>query len=281
MPIFSILRLKGLFEIAQLIANYWKFILLIISIYFLFFKIDSIVSLINILCFLIIGCTAIIILNTIKQFKFCYTSSINKKTILKSFLFFFISITSFSIITFGDRFIIEQKNGLEAVGIYFFLSNFLIAPYGILQNYIGFKQLVKYKEGIELNTLFKNVYLSLLLGVILGSFLLMIIFFIEEFNILTFKFFKYKYEMFLLIILGITRLYSAVISPAFEVSTNLKMLKYFNIILIISTILIITTLIFLNSVSINIVLLSLIFLWFIRTFAQHLLILKNKAFYNE
>lgn len=281
MPIFSILRLKGLFTKAQLLANYWKILLLLISIYFLVFKIDSITLLINVLSCLIIVCSIILIMNTVMKFKFHYTSSINKKTILQSFLFFFISITSFSIITFGDRFIIEQKNGLETVGIYFFLSNFLLAPYGILQNYIGFKQLVKYKEGINLKTLFNNIYLSILLGITLGLLLFIIIFFIEEMNVLTFKFFKYKYEITLLIILGITRLYSAVISPAFEVSTNLRMLKSFNAVLIISTISMTIILITLNSLSINTVLFTLILLWFIRTFTQHLLIIKNKSLYNE
>ena len=281
MPIFSILRLKGLFTIAQLLANYWKILLLLISIYFLIFKISSIDLLINVLCCLIIGCSIFLIMNTVKQFKFHYTSSIKKKTILQSFLFFFISITSFSIITFGDRFIIEQKIGLETLGTYFFLSNFLLAPYSILQNYIGFKQLVEYKEKINLKTLVNHVYSSTVLGLLLGLLLFVLVFLVEKMNLLQFEFHNYKKEMILFVILGIIRLYSAVISPAFEVSTNLRMLKLFNLTLILSTIIIAFVLFLLEKVTMNIVLFALILLWFIRTLTQHVLILKNKSLTHE
>lgn len=277
MPIFSILRLNEQFSFAQLVANYWKIILIVICGLIVFFNNYSINFIITTLSISIIIFSIIVLIYFFKTIQFQLNKDISNKTIFQSFLFFFISITSFSLITFGDRFIIEYKINIETLGIYFFLFNFLLAPFNILQNYIGFKQLVEYKKGINFKIINRNIIQTIVLGLSLGIILFAISYVLEEYEIIDFEFHNYSIEIILLLILGIVKLYSSIISPAFEVTTDIKMLKTFNIILILSTLIIIAILLLINQLSITVVILTLIILWLIRSLVQHYLIYNSNT----
>ncbi len=275
MPIFSILRLNKQFTLAQFVANYWKIILFFICIYMLIINQYAMDTIIDLLFLTIIVFTIVLVFYFTKKIRFEFTKNTSTKTIFLTFLFFFISITSFSLITFGDRFIIEEKIDIQTLGSYFFLTNFLLAPFNILQNYVGFKQLVEYKQGINHKSLFTNTIKISIIGLALGIGLCLFAFTMQRLNLVNFNFYDYITEITLFIILGIVKLYSSIVSPAFETNTNIKMLKLFNFSIIFSSIIFITILLYVDKLTINKVLICLILLWFIRSISQHILILKS------
>lgn len=275
MNIFSILRLNEDYTSAQLVANFWKIFLFLICSLFFFIDDFPLHYIINSLSFIIILFTICFLIYIKRKIKFEYDFSVSKKTLYQSFIYFFISITSFSIITFGDRFIIEKKLDIETLGTYFFLSNFILAPYNILQNYIGFKQLSEYKKEINQKKLLKNIMQSLSLGIGLGLFLMILTYFTDYINLMQFKFKDWTLEIVLFLGLGIIKLYSAIISPAFEVRTSIRMLKIFNCVFITSTFILFYVLLKFNKTSMIEVIIVLSILWLIRTVLQHFLLSKN------
>lgn len=276
MTMFSLFRLNEDFTIAQLIANFWKISLIIICSLYLFQDKISVGFITEFLSLIIITFTIIFGFYTLKNIRFEFNNTVSQNTILQSFFYFFISISTFSIITFGDRFIIENKINLETLGTYFYLSNFLLAPFNILQNYIGFKQLTEYKKQLESKLLIKYSLRAIILGIGLGCLLLLITYIIDHLNVLNFKFNMYYPEILLLITLGIVKLYASVITPAFEVTTNIKMLKTFNLLFITSTFILFISLLISSQITMVEVIIALAILWLIRTLLQHYLIMKNK-----
>jgi len=277
MAMFSLFRLNEDYTIAQFIANFWKIFLLMICGLYLFKKEISINLIADSISIVIIIFTVLFGIYTFKNINFEFDNTISQSTIFKSFFYFFISISTFSIITFGDRFIIENKIDLQTLGTYFYLSNFLLAPFNILQNYIGFKQLTEYKKQIKSKLLITYSLKAVLFGLFLGCLLLIITFLIDYNNLLNFKFNIYYTEILLLILLGIIKLYASVITPAFEVSTNIKMLRTFNLLFIASTIILFASLLITSQLTLVDVIITLTLLWLFRTLLQHYLLMKNKV----
>ena len=275
MTYFSVFRLNEDYTIAQFIANYWKIFLLIFCVVFLFSTEIFFADIVKFVSILIIGFTVLFSILFYKKIKIKFENNISKSTIIKSFFYFFISITSFSLITFGDRFIIEKNINIETLGTYFYLSNFILAPFNIIQNYIGFKQINEYKKEIKSSLIFKNIIKAIVIGILLGSALVLFIILIDYFKILNFNFKEYYTEICLFLLLGLIKLYSSVISPAFEVSTNINMLRKFNISLIIISILFITILLSIKELNLEIIIINLMILWLTRTLIQHYLLKKN------
>jgi len=150
MFLYNIFRLNSNFVFAQFIANFWKIILLVLSGILFIYKISSIELLLNVLMCVILFTFLFSLFFFLRKIDFVYNNLVSKRDILITSLQFFISITSFSLITFGDRFIIENKFGVEEFGNYFYLTNFFLAPFSILQNYVGFKQLIFFKNNFKI-----------------------------------------------------------------------------------------------------------------------------------
>ncbi|MCZ8197453.1 MAG: hypothetical protein O9267_07595 [Flavobacterium sp.] len=261
--LYSIFRINSNFVIAQLLQNGFKIILFFIALLLLvlkrFYKNEIIF-----LVMLSIIITFIFGILKLKKMRFVFVDTTTRNTILVSGVFFLIATATFSIINFADRYLIENKFGLAVVGDYFYLSNIFLAPFSILQGYIGFKKLVHYKNSFTIENFKKNNRTNLIYGFLLSILLIIFYFLIIEIGIGTFDFLKYKTVFILLLLLGIAKIYSSGIYPAFDVVIDVKNLKIAKTtILIISLFILLIT--FFYAKTIEIIISSLIIVWVIKT----------------
>jgi len=272
---FNILRLNSDFVFSQLMTNGWKIFLLFLSSIFFVFKWSDLAYFVDIFFFGFVLIIALLCVRLFRKISFDLTNNgISSKETFSSFFYFFLSITSISILLFGDRFIIENKLGLEAFGDYFYLTNLVLSPFTILQNYVGFKHLTQFKKHFSAKIFFKfnrkiaffSVGLSLLVGCL--------VFTLAYLDFLNFEFSTYTSNIVLLLVLGIVRLYSSAITAAYGAQTNKKTLKTSNLILIISIVLISLAIIYFCS-SLNQIIIGFIVAWTIRNITLRQLLLQQ------
>lgn len=261
---YNVFRLNSDFILSQILNNLWKIILLGITSTFLIFEIKDFILFINIIMISIISTNLLAAYFYYKRIKFIYNEIVSKKIIYSSSVQFLVSITSFSLLLFGDRFLIEYKFGINEFGNYFYLTNFFLAPFSIFQNYIGFKQLIAFKNNFNKELLNKISKKTFFLGTMLSIILFIIPKFICYFRITTFNFNDFNFEIILILILGNIRLYNATINSAFEARTDLKTLEKANFRnIIISATIIIITFVFFNKIELIII--SFIMIWVFRS----------------
>jgi hypothetical protein len=189
--LFNILRLNTNFVFSQITSNFWKFVLLIVSLFFYLLHVNNLELLISIIAYSSIVIFITVLAFIVSKIKINYDNDIVDKDVFISAFHFSLSIIAFSLLTFSDRFIIEKKFSIEEFGNYFYLTNFFLAPYSIFQNYIGFKQLIVFKNDFNVVYFSKFIIKSLILGVLMAIFLCSIIFIADYYNLINFKFRNY------------------------------------------------------------------------------------------
>ncbi|MDK7674250.1 hypothetical protein ACF3NR_06410 [Vaginella massiliensis] len=271
---FTITRLNEDFTFSQFLSNYWKIFLLIFSSLALIGFSLNYQDLFYYLCATIIIVFAILFLFVWKRIKITTQKTIAKATFYQMFFQYFVSIMIFCFLNFFDRFIIENHFGIEELGNYFFLNNFFLAPFLLLQNYFGFKQLVKYKNNFSLKLLRKNILTSVFFGLALCVFLLMLSFIIQQLNLVPIHLAENWQIIVLFLLIGIVRISSSMSSAAFELLIELKYLKLFNLVFIL-VLGIFFTFLMIRKITIPIILLIFLGLWLIRFSTQLLFISKS------
>lgn len=272
--LFNILRLNSMFFLSQIAANFWKLLLCSLAIFYWFFDYNNLQSIIEILCYSAIFIWIVNIFYIIKNVQFQFNKDLSTRELLLALFHFFIAIVGFCLVTFSDRFLVEEKFDIEVFGDYFYLSNFFLAPFSILQNYIGFKHLIAFKANFsrELFISFnkKVLYFSLLFS----AFLLIVCWVISSGKILSFKFDEYWPLVFLLLLLGVIRLYSSGIVSAFEARTNLQSLRVSNF-LILSFTVVVLGLLYYFANAIDQIIIGIIIIWIFRCFVHRQLLLSQ------
>ncbi len=269
---YNVFRLNSDFVFSQILNNTWKIFLLFIAIIFFILQIKNYLLFMNLLMTVIILTNLIAYCVYKKKITLIYNKTTSNIVIYKAAFQFLISITSFSILLFGDRFLMEYKFGINEFGNYFYLTNFFLAPFSIFQNYIGFKQLIAFKNNFNKELLNKISKQTFFFGLILSFILFTIPKILFYFKIVTFNFGNFNLQIILILILGNIRLHNATINSAFEAKTDLKTLQKANLSNIIITSSIITiTFVFFNTVELIIT--AVITIWIIRSIiTRHLLI---------
>jgi O-antigen/teichoic acid export membrane protein len=235
--LYNVLRLNSNFFLAQLVANFWKFVLLILAALFYFKQSDKLEVFVACLCFSIIGFFALCLIYVFRTIQFKFTTPASSLEIISTASNFFIAIASFSLITFADRFIIEKKFNYITLGEFFYLTNFFLAPFTILQNYVGFKQLILFKNDFNLNYYFRYNRKIIFFGIFLAFFLFVFATGLNYYKILSYQFNNYT-SIALLLVIGIIRLYSSSIISAFEAKSTLSYLRISNVLIVAFTVLI-------------------------------------------
>lgn len=270
--LFSILRLTSDFVLAQFISNYWKIVMCILAAFFYIFKNNDLNLFIAIVCSNVLLIFALSLSYVCKKISFSFNKDVSIKEIVQTGFHFFLSIFSFSVLLFADRFIIETKYSFIEFGNFFYLTNFFLAPYAILQNYIGFKQLIVFKEGFNRGYFISFNRKALFFGALLGLFLLLLAFILNYTDVIQFRFNRYPLIIALLLFTGIVRLYSSSIIAAFEARTSIKTLRKANIYIAGITFVILLMAVFLAS-SIEEILIYVIFIWLFRCIIHRRLLL--------
>lgn len=278
MYFFSAFRLNTDFVFAQFISNLWRIALLILAVsLFLFRGTNASDFILYGLCYSIILCFLLAVYYYRKEIKLEFNEAFTKKEILISGFHFCIAITSFSLITFGDRFLIENKLGIENFGEYFYLTNFFLAPYTILQNYVGFKQLILFKANFNKKYFSEFNRKAILFGLLLGFLLALGVYILNSLRIIDINIQEHWSTILLILLTGILRLYSSSINSAFEARTSIETLRKANIyIASLTVILILIIFLFINSIDMILICISLI--WFLRSVIhRHLLMHQMKT----
>lgn len=272
MFLYNILRLNVKFVLSQFVTNYWK-IILFVTTFFFYFKGKC--SLEDFIFFIMINIIAIFLFTLFyisRGINLIFTNEVSSRSILVTSFHFFLAILGFSLITFADRFIIERKFSIAELGNYFYLTNFFLAPFTILQNYIGFKQLIVFKEKFD-----KDYYISfnrraIFLGFIVSFSLVILSYFLSMLGLLKIDFSDSLQIILLLLLLGMVRLYSSSVISAFEARTSITTLRNSNFyILLFTIILMIIAIVFTFSIEATVI--CFIIVWMFRCIVHRQLLL--------
>ena len=271
--LFNVFRLNGQFVFAQFLSNFWKIMLVPIAFLWYFRWFDGLARLIDALMLGIIFSAIFALVVFLRNIRLEYDQSVSKKKAITMFLHQFVAISAFSLLMFGDRFIIERKFGVVGFGNYFYLTNFFLAPFSILQNYVGFKQLVFFKRHFTMAGFDALNRKILVFGFAMGMGLYFLPALVGFFVPLNFSFSTYQTVIILLLFLGVARLYSASILSAFEAKTTVKALQTANLVFIgLAALIIVVAFLFFDTLEWIIV--AMILIWLIRSILLRQLLVK-------
>lgn len=233
--LFSVLRLKGAFTLAQVQKNGWKIALFLFTILFLVLGFELSVQ-------------SIIYLNIFSIALTILFSIIGKNKLNLSFKDYFgmdfrlwssfaVSMLVMNLLSYADRFLIDLEIGRAEVGHYFFLQNLFLFPLIQLQTYSGFRELVSFKKDYN-NSLLKtslkrNILLGLATSILIISVTGILNWAIKDLGILWGR----DWPIILLIILiGLSRVCYAVLSAAMGAIGTTRQIRATNIFTIIVSI---------------------------------------------
>lgn len=278
---YNIYRIIKNFETSQIYNSLWRVSLsvslglLVLINYFnlsFFKKINLNVYLLIVLLFLLI--TTIILRVKTKKITFNYTNNIKNKDLIRLSFQFSISSLSLLLINNIDKFFLKQYNP-ESLKTYFFLFNFFISPFALIQSYLGFKFMVEFKEFLTLQKL-KNIFIKInKIGFGLVIFILITFISLTKVNII-----NLKYEnLYLLILIFLSTsiikinytLVSSLNGAKSSLSTIIKSNIYSLITIILSVFLVISYKLF-NPIEISLVIL---FNWLIRSIIYYYFTIKK------
>jgi len=269
---FNLQRLRMLFFSSQIITNSWKFLLLIVAIVYTIFDFkdfnmifDSLFWFSLIWLFIV----SYLILNSIT-----WTLKEDVKEVLSYWSNFFISIFSITLLLFIDRYAIELRLGREELGNYFFLANMFLFPFGLFQNYFGFKQLIYYKKSFSLKLLKRDITRAIMLNIALAIALLFFILLTQHIDWFKINLSKDIYLIISLIILGSTRVVYGIISAAVGAQIRTKEFRKLNFFTVISLLLLLVLLYF-TGYTREAILWVVIAMWFSRGILFYLSIINK------
>jgi len=265
-------RMLSMFTFSQLTLNLWKIGLL----FFIFFGVcinTDITLHVIILClltFCLLSLASFIpLFARIKLKRLDYPSSY----LLKLGSGFFIAMMSVSLLSFLDRFIIEQKFGLEKMGDYFFFVNLYLYPFILVSTYIGFKELVAFKKEFDMFLFKKRLIRIIIFSILSGSIYFIITLVLERIGVYDFRISAHIKLIFALMIFGVIKIISSLLSAAMGARADVKDLKKVNIFTIFLFVVLLIS-ITLCSSMLNIVLLF-IFIWVLRYSIYFILLLNQ------
>lgn len=161
---YNTLRLNKSFFKSQLFHNGYKILFLlafVILYFFITISVDYVVLIAtSILCFF--GISAVF-----KLFQNISISQEKTSSLLNYFLSFSMNMALLTMLSYGERILIANELGEEVFGKYFYYSTIFLFPLTLLQYYVGFKELVFFKERVD-----KKLLHSKLIKIFIGGCLL-------------------------------------------------------------------------------------------------------------
>ena len=259
--VFNLYRLRSKFTISQISLNFWKIGLFFIVGYYILFDIPIIYKDLFLIILILFSVSTILILGMLDKIVFKKNESI--LDLIKKSSLFFLTLFTISLISFGDRFFIESKFGLEVLGEYFFYITIFLFPFSLFQTYIGFKEIISFKRNFSKELLQEKLFLVSKYSLFFSIFLFFSIYLVEYIGLYDLKITSNLKIIIPLIFLGNIKIIYSLFSSAIGAIANDNMLKEINIQSIISIILILPFLfIFDNDISITII--FILTLWIIR-----------------
>lgn len=269
--VFNLSRMMSKFIFSQLSLNFWKIGLFLITLYLVFFEIKiKILDLFQYVLFLFFV-SGILIFPLFKQIVVVHEKKIIE--LIKQSLLFFLTLFTISLISFGDRFFIENRFGLSEMGNYFFYINIFLFPFMLFQNYIGFKEIIVFKKDFSQKMLNDKIVLAQKYSLCFSIVLIISLCLIEYLNIYDLQILLNLDIIIPLIILGNIKVIYSLLSSAVGAVANDKMLIDINIKSIFSIFLIMPC-IYYFAFNISITIFFIITLWLIRSLIWYKQLLK-------
>ena len=269
--VFNLSRMMSKFIFSQLSLNFWKIGLFLITLYLVFFEIK--IKILDLFQYVLIlfFVSGSLIFPLFKQIVVVHEKKII--ALIKQSLLFFLTLFTISLISFGDRFFIENRFGLSEMGNYFFYINIFLFPFMLFQNYIGFKEIIVFKKDFSQKMLNDKIVLAQKYSLCFSIVLIISLYLIEYLNIYDLQILLNLDIIIPLIILGNIKVIYSLLSSAVGAVANDKMLIDINIKSIFSIFLIMPC-IYYFAFNISITIFFIITLWLIRSLIWYKQLLK-------
>ena len=269
--VFNLSRMMSKFIFSQLSLNFWKIGLFLITLYLVFFEIK--IKILDLFQYVLIlfFVSGILIFPLFKQIVVVHEKKII--ALIKQSLLFFLTLFTISLISFGDRFFIENRFGLSEMGNYFFYINIFLFPFMLFQNYIGFKEIIVFKKDFSQKMLNDKIVLAQKYSLCFSIVLIISLCLIEYLNIYDLQILLNLDIIIPLIILGNIKVIYSLLSSAVGAVANDKMLININIKSIFS-IFLLTPCIYYFAFNISVTIFFIITLWLIRSLIWYKQLLK-------
>lgn len=269
--VFNLSRMMSKFTFSQLSLNFWKIGLFLITLYLVFFEIK--IKILDLFQYVLIlfFVSGILIFPLFKQIVVVHEKKII--ALIKQSLLFFLTLFTISLISFGDRFFIENRFGLSEMGNYFFYINIFLFPFMLFQNYIGFKEIIVFKKDFSQKMLNDKIVLAQKYSLCFSIVLIISLCLIEYLNIYDLQILLNLDIIIPLIILGNIKVIYSLLSSAVGAVANDKMLININIKSIFSIFLIMPC-VYYFAFNISITIFFIITLWLIRSLIWYKQLLK-------
>jgi len=274
---YNVSRLLSNFFLSQLTLNFWKLGLSFLILFSILINLNITFSSVSLYLFYFSLISLSSFLFVISKIRF-KALSYSRTDLMKLGLGFFLTLFTLSILRFADRFIIERKFGLEEIGNYFFYVNLFLYPFTFFSSYIGFKELVTFKKVFSMDMLNKKIVLATKLAILFGVIYLLLIIAVDSLNIYDFNLYDYKFVVLLLMLWGIIRVVSSLLSAGIGALTSQQDLNKINLLSIILILSLGLGLFLCHTIAS--VIIFFIIIWIARYFLYYL-ILKKKKYNNE
>ncbi len=260
---YNIFRLISEFSKAQIFKNGYRILFLIVlaSLVLLFNVSLNITEVINIVVVIVT------IFALIGFYVIWYkTILVNEKTFnfLHFFISFSINLALITILSFGERILILDNIGENEFGKYFYYSTIFLFPLTLIQQYVGFKELVGFKKQINANIVRLKTKTIIVLGFAI-VFLIVIVSIIDGGYFLEIDY-KSDYVLIILLsLLGITKLIYGIFSAILGAIGNTNEIYHINILTVVFILLSLVYL-YLFSMTLVSIVCCLIIVFLLRSF---------------
>lgn len=229
MLLYNLFRLNSDFVIAQSILNAWKIGLGALALLTLFAFRLELIDLLNAIAYFLCGSAVLTLLYLLYRFKFVLVDDPSRSHILRFTFQFFIALLGISLISYADKFFIEYRFGLEDLGYYFYLANLFIFPFSLIQNYIGFKVLVAFKERFSIALLKTKIRRTSFFGLAMVLALLAGVYIAAELSLIDVDLMESKELIVLMLLVGFIKLNYALLSATVGARADIAVIRSINI----------------------------------------------------
>lgn len=167
-------RLQKNFSISQILKNSYKFLFLIGAwLILVFLQKDVEISILFLYAsFLLLFC------GILSFVSFWNTTAINQIKSIGVFLFavsFGLNIALITLLGYGERILIADKINEATFATYFYYLTIFLFPLTLLQEYVGFKELVYFKEKVDKQKVYAKILQLIGLGILTYVAILMVV----------------------------------------------------------------------------------------------------------
>ncbi len=259
---YNLFRLTKQFSKSQLFKNGFKIAVLAFTLIFVFI-IKNEITINHIIDFMVIA----VFLFALSGSWFLYKNIkiIHKRTnnLFNFFLSYGINLAIITALSFGERLIILENISENDFGKYFYYSTIFLFPLTLIQQYVGFKELVGFKDFVDKTAVNKKIRTMILLGIMLIA-LIVFIALIDNGFFLQVDFASDFWLITVLAILGLVKLVYGLFSALLGAVGNTKEIYLVNLFTIIS-ILICLCYLFLINLNLVTITISLILIFLLRS----------------